>query len=165
MNVPVNDFYSLLISRLDLACGDQFHWKPEAYEILGKTASESIVRELASLHRQADRKERKTTDRGWIVGTWRSYRLNYGDFWEWKGTAKIELVATSPKEIGLFLISVDSERYRAPDTEPSIFDDTQLFFGPIGSGLLFRYTHPKDDVLILDLESHGSSIHAELRRD
>jgi hypothetical protein len=45
--VPVNDFYVLLASKLELARGDQFHWKAEAYEILAKTVVESVSRELA----------------------------------------------------------------------------------------------------------------------
>ena len=48
MNVPVNDFYSLLVSKLELARGDQFHWKPEAYKILADTVVESVQRELKS---------------------------------------------------------------------------------------------------------------------
>ena len=47
MNVPVNDFYSLLVSKLELARGDQFHWKPEAYKILADTVTESVRRELS----------------------------------------------------------------------------------------------------------------------
>jgi len=46
MNVPVNDFYSLLVNKLDLARGDQFHWKPDAYKILAQAATDSILREL-----------------------------------------------------------------------------------------------------------------------
>lgn len=46
MNVPVNDFYALLVNKPELARGDQFHWKNEAYPILGKACSESILREL-----------------------------------------------------------------------------------------------------------------------
>jgi lysophospholipase L1-like esterase len=46
MNVPVNDLYSLLAPRLDLARGDQFHWKPEAYQILAKAVTDSVLREL-----------------------------------------------------------------------------------------------------------------------
>ena len=46
MNVPVNDFYPLLVDKLDLARGDQFHWNDEAYPILGKVCLESILREL-----------------------------------------------------------------------------------------------------------------------
>ena len=46
MNVPVNDFYALLVDKLELARGDQFHWKNEAYPILGKACAESIMREL-----------------------------------------------------------------------------------------------------------------------
>jgi lysophospholipase L1-like esterase len=46
MDVPVNDFYSLLASRLVLARGDQFHWKTEAYNLLAQTVADSIQREL-----------------------------------------------------------------------------------------------------------------------
>jgi hypothetical protein len=47
MNVPVNNFYSLLATKLELARGDQFHWKPEAYKILAQTVTDSIVQALA----------------------------------------------------------------------------------------------------------------------
>lgn len=46
LNVPVNDFYSLLVPKLELARGDQFHWKPEAYKILADTGVESVRLEL-----------------------------------------------------------------------------------------------------------------------
>jgi len=46
MNVPVNGFYSLLANKLDLAHGDQFHWKSDAYKILAQAATDSILREL-----------------------------------------------------------------------------------------------------------------------
>ena len=46
MTVPVNDFYSLLVTNLPLARGDQFHWKPEAYEQIAQVAAASVVREL-----------------------------------------------------------------------------------------------------------------------
>ncbi len=46
LNVPVNDFYSLLVPKLELARGDQFHWKSEAYKILADTVVESVLREL-----------------------------------------------------------------------------------------------------------------------
>lgn len=46
MNVPVNDFYSLLAPKLELARGDQFHWQPEAYKILAETVTNSVLREL-----------------------------------------------------------------------------------------------------------------------
>jgi hypothetical protein len=46
LNVPVNDFYALLVDKLELARGDQFHWKEEAYPVLGKVCTESILREL-----------------------------------------------------------------------------------------------------------------------
>lgn len=47
MDVPVNDFYALLVSKLDLARGDQFHWQPKAYSILAQTVVNSIERSLA----------------------------------------------------------------------------------------------------------------------
>jgi hypothetical protein len=99
------------------------------------------------------------------VGTWRSYKLDYGEFGEWKGAAQIELVATSPDAIGLFLIAADGKRSRAGDSVPSIMDDSEMFFGPIGSGLLFRYRRASNDVLVLDLKTSGTAIHAELRRE
>ena len=46
MKVPVNDFYPLLADKLELARGDQFHWKDEAYPIIGKVCVESVLREL-----------------------------------------------------------------------------------------------------------------------
>jgi hypothetical protein len=48
LHVPMNDFHGLLAPRLELARGDQFHWKPEAYQILAKAATDSILRELAA---------------------------------------------------------------------------------------------------------------------
>ena len=46
MKVPVNDFYSLLVNKLEFARGDQFHWKGDAYQLLAKMATDSILREL-----------------------------------------------------------------------------------------------------------------------
>lgn len=46
LSVPVNDFYSLLVGKLDLARGDQFHWKGDAYKILAEAATESLLREF-----------------------------------------------------------------------------------------------------------------------
>jgi hypothetical protein len=108
--------------------------------------------------------DRKPDSREWIVGTWRSYKLDYGDFAEWKGTTQIELVAKSTRDIGLFLIEANGIRFRAGDTEGCVMDEKKLFFGPVGSGLSFRYRHPSDDVLILDLTATGPAVHAELRR-
>lgn len=48
MNVPVNDFYTLLVDRRELARGDQFHWNKEAYQMLAKMATASLERELAA---------------------------------------------------------------------------------------------------------------------
>jgi hypothetical protein len=47
MDVPINDFYSLLVDKLKLARGDRFHWKREAYDLLAKKVVASIERELA----------------------------------------------------------------------------------------------------------------------
>jgi hypothetical protein len=47
LGIPVNDFYALLVGRLDLARGDQFHWKAQAYDILAQAAADSILRALA----------------------------------------------------------------------------------------------------------------------
>lgn len=118
-----------------------------------------------NIQRQLSSQEGKSTDRGWVVGTWRSYKLDYGDFAEWKGTVQIELVATSAKEVGLFLLSADGKRTRAGDSQPSILDSQTLFFGPVGSGLKFDYRRPNHDVLILDLRTRGTAIHAELNRE
>lgn len=49
LHVPVNDFYAVLISKLELARGDQFHWKAEAYQMLGKMVVESVEKELAQV--------------------------------------------------------------------------------------------------------------------
>lgn len=46
VKVPVNDFYTLLATKLELARGDQFHWKAVAYEILANTVVKSVAREL-----------------------------------------------------------------------------------------------------------------------
>jgi len=46
MNVPVNDFYSLLVGRLELAKPDQFHWTAPAYRILAEAATRSICAAL-----------------------------------------------------------------------------------------------------------------------
>ena len=46
MNVPVNDFYGLLVNKRELARGDRFHWTMPAYELLAKTLAESVLREL-----------------------------------------------------------------------------------------------------------------------
>jgi hypothetical protein len=46
-NVPVDDFYSLLAPHLDLARGDQFHWKPDAYKLLAEKTTQSILKALS----------------------------------------------------------------------------------------------------------------------
>lgn len=44
--VPVNDLYSVVASRLDLARGDQFHWKPEGTALLKNAVVATLQREL-----------------------------------------------------------------------------------------------------------------------
>lgn len=48
MNVPMNDFYSLLVTKLELARGDRFHWRREAYQILAEQVTDSVLRELGA---------------------------------------------------------------------------------------------------------------------
>lgn len=47
-NVPVNDLYALMVSRLDLARGDQFHWKGEGSALQGKAVAEMVAKHLAA---------------------------------------------------------------------------------------------------------------------
>ncbi len=42
MNVPVNDLYALLIGKLELARGDGFHWKGDAYKMLAAAIVKKI---------------------------------------------------------------------------------------------------------------------------
>ncbi len=53
LDVPIDDFYLLLAPKLDLARGDQFHWKSEAYEVLAKTTAESVMRALEAAREKA----------------------------------------------------------------------------------------------------------------
>ncbi len=46
--VPSSDFYSLLVKRLELTRGDQFHWKDEAYKVLAEVVVTSVKRELGA---------------------------------------------------------------------------------------------------------------------
>lgn len=46
LNIPVNDFYGLLIDKLELGRGDTVHWTPPAYKILGDKATVSILQVL-----------------------------------------------------------------------------------------------------------------------
>lgn len=47
MNVPINDLYSLLADKRELARGDRFHWTPPAYKILADETVRSILQALA----------------------------------------------------------------------------------------------------------------------
>lgn len=44
--VPVNNLYDLMVNKLDLARGDQFHWKAEGAVMQGKAVAASIVGHL-----------------------------------------------------------------------------------------------------------------------
>ena len=49
MNVPVNDFYSMLAPKLEWARGDKFHWTPPAYDVLGQATTEMILKCLPAV--------------------------------------------------------------------------------------------------------------------
>ena len=53
MGAPINDFYGLLLDKLDLSVGDKFHWTAPAYKILAEAATASICRELALVRKGA----------------------------------------------------------------------------------------------------------------
>jgi hypothetical protein len=42
MNVPINDFYGSLASKLNLTRDDHFHWQGEVYEMPAKTVVKRI---------------------------------------------------------------------------------------------------------------------------
>ena len=46
LNVPVNDLYALLAGKLELARGDGFHWKGDAYKILSAAIVQKILAAL-----------------------------------------------------------------------------------------------------------------------
>lgn len=48
MQVPTNDFYGLLVGKLEFARGDQFHWTAPAYEKLAEVVANSVLRALAA---------------------------------------------------------------------------------------------------------------------
>lgn len=54
--VPVNDFYALLIDKLELARGgkDKFHWNPPAYKILSEQCAKAVLRDLPKVAPPAD---------------------------------------------------------------------------------------------------------------
>jgi hypothetical protein len=101
--------------------------------------------------------------RDWIVGTWRSTQLAYTDVRGWKGTTQIELVASSPSDLELWLVARNGQRSPADDAWYGFRYKDQLVFGPIGSALLFQYRRA-GDALVLDLQTSGARIHAELER-
>ena len=48
MNVPIVDFYALLIDKRELARGDMFHWTAPAYNLIAQAAVDAILKELSS---------------------------------------------------------------------------------------------------------------------
>ena len=46
MDVPVNDFYALLVNHRDLARGDRFHWTAPAYQMLADQVVKSVLESL-----------------------------------------------------------------------------------------------------------------------
>jgi hypothetical protein len=50
MGVPVVDFYSILVGRMDLARGDVFHWTGKAYNLIAEAAVVKIVELLPPKH-------------------------------------------------------------------------------------------------------------------
>jgi len=50
MQVPVNDFYSMLVDKRSLARGDRFHWTAPAYQLLADMCIESIRKVLPATH-------------------------------------------------------------------------------------------------------------------
>ena len=44
--VPIADFYGILVAKLDLAAGDRFHWTKPAYELLAREAAGRIAQAL-----------------------------------------------------------------------------------------------------------------------
>jgi len=53
MNVPVNDLYALLVGKLELARGDGFHWKGDAYKILSDAIVQKILAALPAEQKPA----------------------------------------------------------------------------------------------------------------
>jgi lysophospholipase L1-like esterase len=45
--VPIADFYGILVAKLDLAVGDRFHWTKPAYELLARDAACRVAEALA----------------------------------------------------------------------------------------------------------------------
>lgn len=55
MGVPIVDFYTLLVNRMDLARGDVFHWTGPAYKVIADAAVAKVL-ELLPVKSQGDAK-------------------------------------------------------------------------------------------------------------
>ena len=42
-HVPIADYYGILVTKLDLAAGDRFHWTKPAYELLAQCDATEIA--------------------------------------------------------------------------------------------------------------------------
>ncbi len=47
-NIPINDLYALMVTKLNLAAGDQFHWKQEAKVIQGQAVAGIVLKYLSA---------------------------------------------------------------------------------------------------------------------
>jgi len=46
--IPIDDLYAVLVSRLELTRGDQFHWQEPAYALLAEAVAGSVASALSS---------------------------------------------------------------------------------------------------------------------
>ena len=44
--IPIADFYGILVTKLDLAAGDRFHWTKPAYDLLAQEAARHVAQAL-----------------------------------------------------------------------------------------------------------------------
>ena len=44
--VPMSDYYGILVTKLDLAAGDRFHWTRPAYDLLAQRAATQVAKAL-----------------------------------------------------------------------------------------------------------------------
>jgi uncharacterized protein YceK len=102
-------------------------------------------------------------DLNWIVGTWESSSLTYGDFLEWRGASKIQIHAIATNDMDLVLVYPTGGRRIAHDSWPSLMTEDSMYFGPPGSALRFHY-HRERDLLRLRLEASNTRIVAKLKR-
>jgi hypothetical protein len=64
LHVPIEDLYGVLSSHLDLARGDQFHWRPEGTELLAQAVTKSLLEELTRRSGRAPKSQAKAGESG-----------------------------------------------------------------------------------------------------